>query len=192
MNQISVFDHLSTDGLFAGPNGEIDWFKLIEKDEEYDKFIHEESKSGHTLIFGRKTYDMMKSYWPTQDAIKTDPNMARLMNTSRKIVFSKTLKSVEEGPNWKNIKLLRDIRPEEIIKLKENEEMIILGSGTIVQQFSNLGLIDQYALAIVPVILGAGRPLFEDVRMTNLELLDTKSFRNGIVFVTYRHKRKTK
>jgi dihydrofolate reductase len=190
MKQISVFNHLSADGLFAGPNGEIDWFKLIKKDEEYDKFIHEQSKSGHTLIFGRTTYDMMKSYWPTPDAIKNDPNMARLMNTSRKIVFSKTLKSVEEGPNWKNIKLLRDIRPEEIIKLKENEEMIILGSGTIVQQLSNLGLIDQYALAIVPVILGAGKPLFKDVKMMDLELLDSKSFRNGIVFMTYRHKRK--
>jgi dihydrofolate reductase len=190
MKQISVFNHLSADGLFAGPNGEIDWFKLIKKDEEYDKFIHEQSKSGHTLIFGRTTYDMMKSYWPTPDAIKNDPNMARLMNTSRKIVFSKTLKSVEEGPNWKNIKLLRDIRPEEIIKLKENEEMIILGSGTIVQQFSNLGLIDQYALAIVPVILGAGKPLFKDVKMMDLELVDSKSFRNGIVFMTYRHKRK--
>lgn len=186
MKKITVFNHVTSDGLFAGPNGEIDWFKVVDKDEKYDKFIHEQSKSGDTLVFGRATYDMIKSYWPTQDAIENDPDMARVMNSSHKIVVSKSLKSVEEGPNWKNIKLLRNIRPEEIKKLKENEQMTIIGSGTIVQQFANLDLIDEYTFAIDPVILGADKPLFKDVKKTDLELVDSKSFRNGIVLLTYR------
>jgi len=120
MGKISVFDYMTIDGFFAGPQGEIDWFKFIKKDDEYDEYTHKQTaRSGNTLIFGHKTYEMMKSYWPTPDAIKNDPNMAGVVNNSLKIVFSKTLQNVEEGPNWKNIKLFHEINPEEIIKLKE-------------------------------------------------------------------------
>ena len=130
---------------------------------------------------------MMKSYWPTPDAIKNDPGMAKVVNNSQKIVFSKTLKSVEEGPNWKNIKLFHEIKPEEIIKLKEQggEDFTILGSGSIVQQFANLGLIDEYQLVIVPIILAAGKPLFKNVKKMNLKLLEARSFKNGIVLLHY-------
>jgi dihydrofolate reductase len=186
MRKITVFNFVTVDGFFAGPHGEIDWFKLIKKDDEYDNFIHEQSKSGDTLIFGHTTYEMMKGYWPTPDAIKNDPDMAKVVNNSLKIVFSKTLQTVEEGPNWKNIKLFHEIKQEEILKLKEEKDMTILGSGTIVQQFANLGLIDEYSLAIVPVILGAGKSLFKDVKKINLKPTDARTFRNGIVLLTYK------
>ena len=146
MRNISVFIHMTVDGFFAGPHGEIDWFKVIKKDDEWDKYTHEQSsRSGNTLIFGHTTYEMMKSYWPTPDAIKNDPGMTQVVNNSPKIVFSKKLQNVEEGHNWKNIKLFPEIMPEEIINLKdqESEDFTILGSGTIVQQFANLGLIDE-------------------------------------------------
>jgi dihydrofolate reductase len=188
MRKISVFDHVSVDGFFAGPHGEIDWFKITKKDDEYEKHTHEQSRSGDTLIFGRTTYEMMKSYWPTPDAIKNDPDMAKVMNNSPKIVFSKTLKRVEEGPNWKNIKLLHEIKPEEIVRLKEQgaKGITILGSGTIVQQFTNLGLIDEYLLVIVPIILGSGKPLFQDVGKMNLKVAEARAFKNGLVVVKYR------
>lgn len=186
MRKISVFNHVTVDGFFAGPHGEIDWFKVIKKDDEYDAYTHRQSKSSNTLIFGHTTYEMMKSYWPTPDAIKNDPGMAKVVNNNPKIVFSKTLESVEEGPNWKNIRILHEIRPEEILKLKEKEDITILGSGTIVQQFANLGLIDEYQLVIAPVILGAGKYLFKDVKKMNLKLVDTRTFKNGIVLLTYR------
>jgi dihydrofolate reductase len=185
MRKISVFNHVTVDGFFAGPHGEIDWFKLIKKDDEWEKYTHWQSKSGNTLMFGYTTYEMMKSYWPTPDAIKNDPEMAKVINNSPKIVFSKTLQSVEEGPNWKNITLLHEIKPEEILKLKEEEDMTILGSGTIVQQFANLNLIDEYALVVVPIILGAGKPLFKDVKNMNLKLLEARAFKNGIVLLRY-------
>ena len=193
MRKISVFNHVTVDGFFSGPQGEIDWFKLIKKDDEYEAYTHEQSsKSGNTLIFGHTTYEMMKSYWPTPDAIKNDPGMAQVVNNSSKIVFSKTLQNVEESPNWKNIKLFHEIKPEEIIKLKEqeSEDFTILGSGTIVQQFANLGLIDEYQLVIVPVILGAGKYLFKDVKKMNLKLLGARAFKNGIVLLKYMAEKK--
>ncbi|HEY9205214.1 MAG TPA: dihydrofolate reductase family protein [Candidatus Methanoperedens sp.] len=185
MGIISVFNHVTVDGFFAGPKGEIDWFKIIKKDEEWEKYTHGHAKSGSALMFGHTTYEMMKSYWPTPDAIKNDPGMAEVMNNNPKIVFSKTLKSVEEGPDWKNIRLLNEIRPEEILKLKEKEDITIIGSGTIVQQLANFGLIDEYSLVVVPIILGAGKPLFKDVKKTNLKLLEARMFKNGIVLLRY-------
>lgn len=146
MGKITVFNFVTVDGFYAGPNGEIDWFKSIKKDDEYDSLVQEQSKSADKLIFGHTTYEMMKSYWPTSEAIKNDPDMAQVVNNSLKIVFSKTLQSVEEGPNWKNIKLYHEIKPEGILELKEEQDMTILGSGTFVQQFANFGLIDEYHL----------------------------------------------
>lgn len=186
MRKIGVFNHVTIDGFFAGPNGEIDWFKVIKKDDEWEKYTHGQAKSGSTLMFGHTTYELMKSYWPTQDAIKNDPGMAEVVNNNPKIVFSKTLGSVKEGPNWKNIRILNEIRPEEILKLKEKEDITIMGSGTIVQQLANLGLIDEYWLVVVPIILGAGKPLFKDVKKTDLKLLEARSFKNGIVLLKYR------
>ncbi|MGH2397306.1 MAG: dihydrofolate reductase family protein [bacterium] len=186
MKRVTVFNHVTVDGFFAGPNGEIDWFKVIRKDDEWDKFTHAQAKSsGSTLMFGRTTYEMMKSFWPTPEALKSDPDMANVVNNSPKIVFSRTLRTVEEGPNWKSIRLFREIRPEEILKLREKEDITIMGSGTIVQQLANLGLIDGYTLAIVPIILGVGKLLFKDVKQTDLRLQEAKTFDNGIVLHHY-------
>jgi dihydrofolate reductase len=187
MRKITTFTFVSADGFFARPHGEIDWFKENSQDAEYDKFTHEGSKAGGTLLFGHTTYEMMKSYWPTPEAIKNDPSMAEVMNNSPKIVFSKTLKKVEEGPHWKNIKLLPEIQPEEIVKLKDQEskDMTILGSGAIIQQLSNLGLVDEYGLLVVPIILGAGKYLFKDIKKTSLNLLEARSFKNGMVWLRY-------
>jgi dihydrofolate reductase len=138
------------------------------------------------LIFGHTTYEMMKSYWPTPDAIKSNPIMAETINNVRKIVYSKTLLSVEEGTNWKNVRLFQEIKREEIVKLKEENGrgIVILGSGTIVQQFAKLDLIDEYDLLVNPVVLGAGKSMFKDVKM-NLELIDSRTFRSGLVLLRY-------
>lgn len=178
---------MSVDGFFAGPQGEIDWFRAIKQDDEYDAFTHQQSKSGVALIFGHTTYEMMNSYWPTPEALKNDPVMAEVMNDSPKIVFSRTLRSVEEGPHWKNITLSHEMKREAIVKLKEQagKDITILGSGSIVQQLAHMGLIDGYSLVIVPVILGAGKYLFKDVNSVNLQLLDARSFKNGLVWLHY-------
>ena len=83
MRKIIVFNYVTLDGFFAGPRGEIDWFKSIKKDDEFEKETHYQARSGGTVLFGRTTYDMMKNYWPTPEAIKGDPEMAKAVNKGR-------------------------------------------------------------------------------------------------------------
>jgi dihydrofolate reductase len=186
MGKIIAFTIVSVDGYFAGPNGEIDWFKG--NDEEDRQFSAEASRSGGTLIFGRTTYEMMAAYWPTPDAIKNDPVTAGVMNSSPKIVFSRSMKPVADGPIWRNTRIIHEIKAGEILKMKRqgDGDFVILGSGSIVQQFANLGLIDEYQLMVTPIILGAGKYLFKDVRRMNLSLLDSRTFSNGKIFLRYR------
>jgi dihydrofolate reductase len=185
MQNIMVFENVTIDGYFAGPHGEIDWFKVIQPDDEWDAFSHRQAAGGATLMFGRTTYEMMQRYWPTPEARTADPEFARIMTTSPKIVISQSLNDVEEGPHWRDIRLLREITEEKILALKQEEDIVILGSGSIVQQLANLDLIDEYFLVVVPIILGNGKPLFRDVKLTNLKLVEARSFRNGLVLLHY-------
>ena len=185
---MTTFVHVSVDGYFAGPHGEIDWFKAIRPEPEYEAFTHRESQDGGTLVFGRITYEMMKSWWPTPQAIQADPHMAKVVDHNPKLVFSHTLRNIEEeGDHWKNIEVLHEIDPSALRKRKEESksDFTILGSGSIVQQFLNQNLLDECTLVIVPIVLGSGKPLFKDVRKENLRLSESKSFKNGLVVLTY-------
>ena len=117
-----------------------------------------------------------------------DPVTAKALSAKPKIVFSKTMEPVEDGPVWKNVMVRRGIVRDEIVRLKEEVKgpITILGSGSIVRQFANLGLIDEYGLMVVPVILGAGKYLFKDVNRMNLKLVESHALRNGKVFLRYR------
>lgn len=187
MNKIAVFNFVSADGFFAGPHGEIDWFKSIKPDRQFESYNMKGASGESILIFGRTTYEMMKSHWPTAKAMKDEPEMAKKLDFDTKLVFSKTLKKVEACDNWKNITIFNEINPAEIRKFirKENKGAVILGSGSIVAQFANLGLIDEYTLVVVPVVLGAGKSMFEGVKKTGLKLLEAKPFKNGVVILKY-------
>lgn len=186
MRNIISFTNVSVDGFFAGPRGEIDWFKR-EGDDEERKFSEDASRSPATLIMGRTTYEMMASFWPTPYAIKSEPVMAEVMNDSPKMVFSRTMKPVMDGQIWKGVTVVPEFKPEEMMNLKEdgNGTYVILGSGSIVQQFAHHDLIDEYQLMVHPVILGAGKYLFKDFSRMNLNLLETRTFRSGKVFLKY-------
>ena len=189
MRKIIVYNLVTVDGYFAGPNGEIDWHNY---DEEMSAHSTEQMKTLGTLIFGETTYELMAGYWPTPEGIKSEPVVAEILNTIPKIVFSKTMQDVKDGPVWKNVRVFHEINSEEIIKLKKQEgkDIAIFGSGTIVQQLTNLGLIDEYRLVVNPLILGSGKLLFKDINnKINLELLSTKTFKNGNVLLTYSSKK---
>jgi dihydrofolate reductase len=188
MGRIHVFNHISIDGFFAGLVGELDWFYALPYDDEWYKYTHSQAGTSATLVFGSTTYEMMKSYWPTQEAIKSDPGMANSVNNSPKVVFSKSLKSVKEENNWKNITLYHEIILEEILRLKRKNDITILGSGSIIQQFADLNLIDEYFLVVVPVVLGKGKSFFRNVNKRNLKLNEARSFNNGIVLLHYKTK----
>jgi dihydrofolate reductase len=186
MRKLVAFTIVSLDGFFAGPNGEIDWFK--NNDDEDNAFAHEQADPASTLIFGRTTYGMMKSFWPSPFAVKNDPVIAGVMNNAQKIVFSKTMEPEKDGPVWKNVRVISEMSPDAIRKLKEEPggDMVILGSGSIVRQLTNLGLIDEFGLLINPIILGAGQYLFKDMKKINLKLLEARSFGSGKVFLRCR------
>ena len=185
MRKIAAFTNVSVDGYFAGPDGEIDWFKG--SDEEEKAFTHQAANQSATLIFGRTTYEMMAGYWPTRDAVKTDPVIAGVMNNSPKIVFSKTMKPVKDGPVWKHVTVLQEIDPEEIreMKKKAGGDMVILGSGLIVQRLSNFGLIDEYQPDGPPGCPRYGKYLFSGVNRMNLKLNELRTFESGKVFLRY-------
>ena len=187
MKKINTFTFLSLDGFYAGPHGEIDWFKAITPDAEYQEFTHAGAQQAGGLMFGHTTYEMMKSYWPTEAAIKTDPSMADVLNNTWKLVFSKSMSDAADEGNWKNIKVYNEIDADEIMQMKawDGKDITILGSGTIVQQLANMDLIDTYHLMIVPIILGAGKHLFQGVKQTELKLLNSRSFKNGVVSLQY-------
>ncbi len=185
MRKIVMFNMVSLDGYFAGPNGDISWHNV---DHEFNEFAIKQTPSFGALIFGRKTYDLMASYWPTKEVIKRDPVVARIMNSIHKIVFSKSLKEKKETDVWKNVQLLKEIKPQVFNKLKKQSgrDMAIFGSGEIVQQFTNLGLIDEFRLMINPVILGKGKQMFANLEnKLNLKLINTRTFKNGNILLVY-------
>jgi dihydrofolate reductase len=109
-----------------------------------------------------------------------------------KLVFSRTLKDV----TWRNSRLLRELDPREIETMKQQpgKDMIVFGSGSIVSQLTQHGLIDEYQFAVCPILLGSGRPLFTDVsKSTRLHLLEAKAYPSGDVMLRYaRHSRSTR
>jgi dihydrofolate reductase len=127
----------------------------------------------------------MASYWPTPTAMANDPEITEKMNTTPKIVFSRTLNKAD----WQNTRLIKDHVAEEMGRLKQQpgKDLIIFGSSNLSASFINLGLIDEFRLMVNPVVIGGGKPLFEGVSDTlKLKLLDTRQFRSGNVLHYYR------
>jgi dihydrofolate reductase len=181
MGKLTVFNFITLNGFFEGPNRDISWHRHGAEENEY---AIETLKSGSTLLFGRVTYEMMASYWPTPTAIKNDPIVARGMNDADKIVFSRTLEKVE----WDNSRLVKDNIVKEIRTMKQvpGKDMTLLGSGSILTQLAEHGLIDEYQIMVDPVALGDGTPLFKDIRhKLDLKLTMTKVFRSGVVLLCY-------
>jgi dihydrofolate reductase len=183
MGRISTFMQVSLDGYFAGPNGEIDWFK-DKPDPEFAEFSLERAQGESTLLFGHTTYEMMASAWPSDEAHEDQPGMADVMAKSPKIVFSKSLRAVEEGPRWQNVELRHDIEADDL--RNDDREFTTLGSGSIVQQLTQLGLVDEYTFVVNPVLLGRGKNAFVGIDTAELELSEARSFKNGLVWLTYR------
>ena len=181
MRKLIVFNMITLDGFFEGPNHEIDWHKL---DPVFQDFSSDQLSSMSTIIFGRKTYELMASYWPTTQAIANDSIIAEKMNSKPKIVFSKSLQKAE----WHNTRLIKGNLSEEIIKLKEEpgNDMIIFGSSKLSASLLDLELIDEIRVIINPVILGQGHALFANVhKKINLELLASKIFESGNILLCY-------
>jgi dihydrofolate reductase len=177
-----VFNNVSLDGYFTDHNGDMSW--AHNQDAEWNAFTQENAGGGGELVFGRKTYDLMLSFWPTPLAAHMMPEVAASMNQLPKIVFSKTL----DKPTWNNTRLMNGDIAAETQKLKQEPGpgLIIMGSGSIVSQLAQAGLIDEFQIVVHPLVLGAGRALFEGGKeKLDLTLTSTRTFKNGNVLLGY-------
>jgi len=185
MGKLIVFNQISLDGYFVDAHGDMSWAHNPGEDEEWDEFVAANASGGGLLVFGRITYELMESYWPTPAAMKNDPVVAERMNSLPKVVFSRTL----EKPAWNNTRLVKGDIAAAVRKMKEEPGpgMVILGSGSIVSQLAAEGLIDEYQLAVNPIVLGSGKSMFAGVpAKLALKLVNNRVFGNDNVLLCYR------
>ncbi len=181
MRKVFVSNLISLDNKIARPNGDLDWFGV---DQEYFDYTATEATRRDLILFGRATYQGMESYWTSKEAADSDPVVTGQMNNTNKLVFSRTLKSAD----WQNTRLVNDDLVGEITRLKQQpgKDIAIFGSGTIVSQLTEAGLIDEYQIVVNPVILGSGVPNFSGItHKIGLNLVDAKTFKNGVVLLKY-------
>jgi dihydrofolate reductase len=182
MRELIAFNHVSLDGYFVDQKGDMRW--AHKNDPEWNEFVSGNASGGGELLFGRVTYELMANYWPTPMAAQNSPLVAEHMNQLQKVVFSRTL----DKASWNNTKLVKGDLATAVRKMKQEsgKVMVIMGSGTIVSQLAQEGLIDQFQIALSPIILGRGRTLFEGVKeKLNLKLAKSRTFGNGNVFLCY-------
>jgi dihydrofolate reductase len=173
--------------LIAGMNMTLDGFcdhTAMIADDEIHEHYNQVLRSSDTLIYGRITYQLMESYWPTvvkdPTGVKAEDDFAVLIDNVQKIVFSRTLKGVE----WKNSELKKEIVKEEILELKRQKgKDILVGSPSLITAFAQLGLVDEFQLGVQPILLGSGLSLFKNIKdRIDLKLIRTKTFGCGAVF----------
>ena len=185
MGKIVLFMHTTLDGFVAGPNGEMDWINV---DDEIFDFAGNNTDNADTALYGRVTYQMMESYWPTAadqpTATKHDIKHSNWYNSVTKVVLSRSLK----GQNLPNTKIINDNLAAEIKKLKQGttKDILIFGSPGAVHSLLEENLIDDFWLFINPVLLGQGIPLFSDIKdRIKLKLITSHDFASGVVCLHY-------
>jgi dihydrofolate reductase len=180
MRRLIVFNQVTLDGYFTDKKGDMSW--AHKSDPEWDAFVAGNSKQGGVLLFGRVTYEMMASYWPTPAAKKAFPDVAEGMNALKKVVLSRSLDKAE----WENTTILKELSDVEKLKKEPGPDIVILGSGKVVAQLAAKGWIDEYQLIYNPIALGAGRTLFDGVdQKVELKRTSTRAFKNGNVLICY-------
>ena len=185
MRNLIFFMHTSVDGFVAGPNGEMDWINV---DNEMFDFVATMTDQADAALYGRVTYEMMQNYWPKAgeqpNATKHDIEHSNWYNKVSKIVLSKTIN--ETGLH--NTEIIGDQLSNHITRLKQQEgkNILIFGSPGASQSLLNEGLIDEFWLFVNPVILGEGKPLFQNILgTTKLKLVESKPFGCGVIALHY-------
>lgn len=189
MRRIVVDCLISLDGYLSDANGEIDWFTQEEEfnQAEGEAWSLEMLRRADTILFGRVTFAGMAEFWPSEWARTNMAEIANHLNGSAKIVFSRTLKSTA----WENTTILPTPAREVMLELKRRagRDMLVLGSSNLVSSLMRDGLIDEYRIRIVPVVLGSGRPLFKDQKERHrLRLISCQTFKSGVLAAHYEPK----
>jgi dihydrofolate reductase len=174
----------------AGPYGELDWHTPY-WDNELSRAVTQQLGNADTLLLGRITYSAIAPYWQAQQAnqfgAREDVDYADMINRYEKVVFSKTLKSL----NWHNSRLANRNISKEIKELKQTigKDLLVYGSGKLVAALTRLHLVDEYRIWVYPVVLNKGRPLFKDLReKLGMHPANVSVFESGVVLMCYQTK----
>ncbi|MGE5041719.1 MAG: dihydrofolate reductase family protein [Candidatus Levyibacteriota bacterium] len=184
MAKLFLFMMVSLDGYFEGPEHDLSWHNV---DREFVDFAIEQTGQVGTLLFGRRTYELMENFWPSSQA-QDDPETAKLMNNTPKMVFSTTLEKVHETKTWKHVTLVKEVNVEQINKLKEEsaKDLAVFGSNGLAVSLLELGLFDELRIMINPVVIEKGTPLFYGLKeKKKFTLKNTKVFNSGNILLTY-------
>jgi len=182
MRKLSVFNSVSLDGYYTDAHADYSWAHEGARDPDLMEFTKGNAQGKNALVFGRITYELMAAWWPTEEAAKSMPEVAKAMNEARKYVFSRALQKAD----WSNTEILRADPAAEMARIKQasDRDLTILGSGTIVAQLAEARLIDEVQLLVCPVVLGAGKSLFAGVTGKPWWTLSrSRPFKNGRVFL---------
>lgn len=175
MRNIIVTEFLSLDGVMEAPMWTFPYWN-----DEIAAFKGEETSDNQPLLLGRVTYEGFAQAWPNR---KDEDPGAAYFNGTRKYVVTTTLDKAE----WNNSVLIKENILEEIRKLKQEDgpDIVVHGSGRLIQTLIQHDLVDRYRLLIYPLVLGEGQRLFEDEHKVNLKLVDSRTFSSGVVGVIY-------
>ncbi len=188
MRQIILVMHTSLDGYAAGPNGEMDWIKF---DEALFDFVGTITERSDTALYGRITYDMMAAYWPNAgeqpNATRHAKHHSAWYNKVNKVVVSETLQS---SPELKLNVIAADLKGNiEKLKSEPGQDILLLGSPSIVRELMEFNLIDDYWMFVNPIVLGNGIPAYaKDISRLPLELADVKRFDCGVAGLNFKKK----
>jgi dihydrofolate reductase len=177
MAKLIMWNLMTLDGLVEGPNRDISWHEDV-WGEELEQLSIAQLKSAGGLMFGRVTYELMASYWPGMDG-----EVAGLMNALPKYVFSRTL----TRSDWANTQMFGADVPGTVARLKREsaKEIYLFGSADFAASLMPHRLIDEFRIAVNPLILGGGTPLFKPGEQVKLKLLDSRPLSTGIVIQRY-------
>jgi dihydrofolate reductase len=177
MGKLIMWNLMTLDGFVEGPNRDISWHFDV-WGEELERLSIEQLKSAGGLMFGRVTYELMAGHWPSATG-----EVADLMNAMPKYVFSHTL----TGSDWNNTQMYGADLASTAAKLKrENpKDIFLFGSADLAASLIPHRLIDEFRIAVNPIILGGGTPLFKPGERIKLKLLDARTLSTGIVIVRY-------
>jgi dihydrofolate reductase len=182
MRQLQVFNNVTLDGYFVSEGGDMSWAHNM--DPEWVAFTQGNARGEAALLFGRVTYEMMEGFWPTPAAAQQMPDVAKAMNTAKKYVASRSLKTAA----WNNTTIINGDLVAEVRRLKAEAgpDLLIMGSGTIVAQLAEAGLIDEYQIVVHPLVLGSGRTMFDGVsKRLDFTLQKSRAFSNGNIVLWY-------
>ncbi len=190
MRKLIFFMHASLDGFVAGMNGEMNWINV---DESIFDFVATMTDQADAALYGRVTYQMMQSYWPTAgdkpNASKHDKEHSAWYNKVSKIVLSNTLNEKE----LTNATVISDGIKDKIneIKKQDGKNILIFASPSASHSLLHEGLVDEFWIFINPILLGEGMPLFKNItEKTKLKLVESKTFSCGVIALHYETIRK--